>query len=80
MSFGVENIVQKKSVVNGWYYLLIESLGQSKHMRASESEAPAVNAHAPDGRPSCSESETMVISVQVKMRVMTLIAVTHHHR
>ena len=43
MSFGVQNIVNQKHIVRGWYFLLEESLGQSKHMQASSDMNPVLD-------------------------------------
>ena len=57
MSFGVQNLVQGKTVVNGWYYLLDGHLGQQKHMRAVD-EQKTISTSTPIRRSTYSESES----------------------
>ena len=35
-SFGVRNIVEKRNTVNGWYYLLDDSIGERKHVQVKD--------------------------------------------
>lgn len=35
MSFGIQHINSQKRVINGWYYLLNEEVGRSKHLQVS---------------------------------------------
>ncbi|ELU05125.1 hypothetical protein CAPTEDRAFT_228128 [Capitella teleta] len=43
MSFGVQRIVEKKTVVNGWYFLLNESVGKRKHLQVQDNWRPLVS-------------------------------------
>ena len=46
MSFGVQNIVEGRTSVNGWFYLLDGHLGHQKHMRV-EDRVSAVTTSTP---------------------------------
>ena len=35
MSFGINNVRRKKKDVNGWFYLLAESVGRRKHLQVT---------------------------------------------
>ncbi len=39
LSFGVTSLVRKATTMSGWYYILEHSLGQKKHLRASQGES-----------------------------------------
>ncbi len=39
LSFGVTSLLRKAPTLSGWYYILEHSLGQKKHLRASQGES-----------------------------------------
>ncbi|KAI0227531.1 Regulator of G-protein signaling 3 [Lamellibrachia satsuma] len=60
MSFGTENIITEKNDVRGWYYLLSDTVGASKHLRViNHQKEPHVSS-----KPCWMDSQTVSITRQ----------------